>query len=790
MQHPEERYAPGELGPIPALAITKQRYALDGPGLAAFAIYLGLAFVFFARGLVGRFSSSYIGQGVDPQMLMWLMAWWPHAILHGLNPLYTGAVWAPHGVNLAWTTCMPLLSLALAPLTLATGPIFAYNVGCLLAVALAGWSAFILCRYVSGSYWASLVGGYVFGFSAYMVGHTAAHLVEILVLPIPLFAWLLMRGFRSDISRRALTINLVLVLATELLLNVEFFATTTLFAVMALAIMLAVGSRAEKKNTLAMLPTVALSYIVTVLLVSPYLYYMLAFGRESGPLHSPALISNDLLSIFIPTPALELGRLATFRAISGHFLGDVYEASGYISLPLMMIVAAFAYEQWRAGWARFLIAFFLSAVVFSLGPLLLIGGRVVTILPGLIFFALPLICKALPARMIVYGFLAAAVIIALWLSSDRVSLRLRVMAAFAVLAMMLPNLSARFWTSAVEVPSFFSAGLYAKYLARNETIVALPYGSDSKSMLWQFESDWYFRMAGGYVGPLPRKALHWPVVSAFNRGGNVALPDAGDQLKAFLATHHARAILIDDSEAEIWRPLMTTLGVKPTRAGGITLYRVPPAELEPWVNATAFEMEKRAGRARFAALVLGAQTLLRTGSGYASLSPVAALRARRVPGWVVVPGKVQPPYAEGGVNFPERVHNPHVFAGMWLSADERGLIKIGVKGRYPVLRSILEEYRHYAINFTPYELALPSDGVMDNRRGMLMMTFGRQGLKRAASHAENLPMGRGQLSRRWPVPRLSAREGRAARVAALQTESWELRRGDGAANGQSQGRGA
>ena len=58
-------------------------------------LYFALAALFFARGLDGRWSTAYIGKGVDPPQLMWLMAWWPHALAHGLNPLFTDAIWAP-----------------------------------------------------------------------------------------------------------------------------------------------------------------------------------------------------------------------------------------------------------------------------------------------------------------------------------------------------------------------------------------------------------------------------------------------------------------------------------------------------------------------------------------------------------------------------------------------------------------------------------------------------------------------------------------------------------------------
>ena len=74
---------------------------------------------------------GYVGTGVDPQIPIWMLAWWPHAILHGQNPIVTHAIWAPDGVDLAWVTSIPAVALAFAPLTLAAGPVASFNVAAL-----------------------------------------------------------------------------------------------------------------------------------------------------------------------------------------------------------------------------------------------------------------------------------------------------------------------------------------------------------------------------------------------------------------------------------------------------------------------------------------------------------------------------------------------------------------------------------------------------------------------------------------------------------------------------------
>ena len=118
---------------------------------------------------------------------MWSLAWWPYAVLHGMNPLITHTLFVPDRINLAATspTLCPLAGIVGAPLTIAFGPIVAYNLLMLASPVLAAFFAFLLCRYITNNFAASLFGGYVFGFSTYILGHMEGHLQLVLIFPIP-----------------------------------------------------------------------------------------------------------------------------------------------------------------------------------------------------------------------------------------------------------------------------------------------------------------------------------------------------------------------------------------------------------------------------------------------------------------------------------------------------------------------------------------------------------------------------------------------------------------------------
>ena len=110
----------------------------DRQAAGAFLLYLVLSGLIFGRAIVEHPASVYVGRGPDPQLYIWFMAWWAFAISHGVNPFLTSVIWAPSGVNLAWTANMPLAAWLVYPITRICGPIVAYNVLCLLTPAFAG----------------------------------------------------------------------------------------------------------------------------------------------------------------------------------------------------------------------------------------------------------------------------------------------------------------------------------------------------------------------------------------------------------------------------------------------------------------------------------------------------------------------------------------------------------------------------------------------------------------------------------------------------------------------------
>ena len=90
-----------------------------------------------------------------------------------------------------WLADLPAcLSFLAVPFTATAGVVAAYNTWIILSCALAAWTTFILCYHVTRQIWASLVGGYLFGFSGYMLVQGAGHIHLIVLFPMPLAIYL------------------------------------------------------------------------------------------------------------------------------------------------------------------------------------------------------------------------------------------------------------------------------------------------------------------------------------------------------------------------------------------------------------------------------------------------------------------------------------------------------------------------------------------------------------------------------------------------------------------------
>jgi hypothetical protein len=546
-------------------------------GAAAFLSYALVSFLLWGLPIVGRFSRTFVGIGLgDSKLYAWSLVWWPHALIHGMNPFLARVLWAPAGVNVAWVTTLPGPSLAMTPVTLVLGPIVSSNILALLSAPLAGWGAYLLCRRITHSFWPALAGGYLFAFSTYMVGQMRGHLNLTLVFPIPLAAYLVVRRVEGSLSRTKFIALLALVLVAEFSVSTEVFLTLGIFGGVALLGALLFGGPELRRVMVPTIGLVGIAYLVSMAVVSPYLYYALT-GVPPGSFHDLQHASADLLSFVVPRYTTLVGG-GTFHQFTEGFQPTAIEDGAYLGLPVLIMLVHFAISQRgrRATWA--LLAFVGLAVLFSLGPSLHVHGHPFLTLPWQLVATTPVVRNALPQRFTMYVWLATAVIAALWLrDGGRWGwLRWGVVGAAAIL--LLPDLStSKPLHITLDQPAFFAEGTYRSYLSPGETVLYLPVRAGADEMLVQAETDMYFRLAIGYVGSVPPTYRGEPGLTAVRTNRPDSLHE--DTFRSVLALHQIGAVVVEDPYVNQWRPLLDAVGATPTEIGGITLFRLPVQQL-------------------------------------------------------------------------------------------------------------------------------------------------------------------------------------------------------------------
>lgn len=333
-------------------------------GTTVFGGYALISFLYFGLPLLVEPGSQFVGTGPDPKFFIWALAWWPHAILHGQNPFFTHAVWAPGGVNLMWTTSVPGLGLALSPLTLLAGPIAAYNVAAVLLPALAASTAFGLCRYLTGAIWPSLVGGYLFGFSSYVMERGGlGQLNMTAVFLLPLIALVVLRFLNDETTGVGVILRLGPLIAFQLLLSTEITLTFTLALIAALTFCVAFVP-AKRGGVRSLVPVLAAGYAVAGLLTEPFLYYAVAVPGSSG-LGQNSFVA-DIANFVVPTNFALVGSdsaSALVRSFPNMTLGQ----EAYVGLPALVVIGLLMWERRRTATGRFLLACFVVALIAPLG---------------------------------------------------------------------------------------------------------------------------------------------------------------------------------------------------------------------------------------------------------------------------------------------------------------------------------------------------------------------------------------------------------------------------------------
>jgi hypothetical protein len=527
-------------------------------GLLALAVYLGVFIIVYAFPLVRHPGLPWVAQAqVDPNFYIWSWRWWPYAISHGLNPLYSRQIGAPAGYNLAWTTPVPAAAVLLSPVTAAFGPIVSFNLSLLLSAPVSAWAAFVATRRLTGRFWAALMAGTVYGFSWYEVAETGAghpNLYVIMLLPLMLYLALLWRD--GKLGSRWFVGLTALAMAAEFYISDETFAAMTVLGAAALLIGFALARPAERRTIARLARLAGLAFVLAIAAASPYLVYALR--------HSPPRFTKVQ-----PAFSLNLEDL-------------VNPGSGIV---LLVIALALAMLAWSSRLTRLLVVMFALIVVAAIGPVAMAGTRRLGSVPWERLWYLPLARSSEPLRLMIFGYLVLAIIVAVWLAMparSRLLLAFRWILGLAAVGLIIANVPTASRASVIPagtpsaavrptdaLPAFISSGRYRDYLRPGEIVVVVS-DRGNAGMLFQADTDFYFRIAGGFINRSLSTATGLPVpVQALRR----PTPARERRFLAYVRQAGVGAILVERAWAAPWMNVFGRMGLHGTPAGGVIVYR-------------------------------------------------------------------------------------------------------------------------------------------------------------------------------------------------------------------------
>jgi hypothetical protein len=232
--------------------------------------------------------------------------------------------------------------------------------------------------------------------------------------------------------------------------------------------------------------------------------------------------------------------------------------------------------------------------LLSMGPHLHVDGTVTnTRLPFALLHHVPVVKNLLAGRLMLYVYLAGAVLLAL--AVDHLARRSKALAGAVAVAVLLPLVPTfHFPATRTTTPAFFSSPAVARIPAGTTALVA-PFARDtstSEPMLWQARAGMRYRMPAGYaLGPsetgsfvyLPIPTLLSRTMEEIQRGAPAPQLSVDQQREiwADMRRSQVRSVIVgpmgnQPSMVDFFRSL---LGRDPLRLGGVHLWTGvrPPA---------------------------------------------------------------------------------------------------------------------------------------------------------------------------------------------------------------------
>jgi hypothetical protein len=458
---------------------------------------------------------SQAGDPHDVDQMAWFMRYTEHAIAHfHLPALVTGAMNAPHSVNLMWNTSLLLPGIVMAPITHLFGPQVSLNL--LLVIGFFGSAAsmyFVLRRW-QASISAAALGGALYGFSPALIGSGIGHYHLVLAIFPPLMVDSLLRIVTGRGSALRYGLLLGLMASAQLFIGEEALIDTAIAAGVLLVVLVASRPRAVLQQVRRTVIGLGAAAVVGLVLCGRALWVQFhGVAVRNGGATTVVSHGGKLTHLFtipyafiVPPISVVLHSYETAR-IAARYPQPSTEYLAYLGIPMIIVLLLAGIYYWRVLPIR---VAFLTCVILEV---LSLGGQPIGPYPGKLlpwFWLqhLPVLSSVLPDRLAILADGAAAAVFAFGYDRMRsVSATDRrtfengpLIAAMAAAIALLPLFPSPYPPVHVSsVPDGYGrtfAALHLKPDAR-VLVVPVPNGAQTKAMRWVADTGLPQVMIGG-----------------------------------------------------------------------------------------------------------------------------------------------------------------------------------------------------------------------------------------------------------------------------------------------------
>ncbi len=436
--------------------------------LIVLMIYFFCAII-FTFPLIIRFTSSIPAESFisDPFLFIWQNWWFKYSIFElNKNPFFNDYLWSPFVVNITQTTDS-YFNIGLSFILAQFFPQhIAYNIEVLLAFVLTAFFSFLLIKYLTNHTTASLVGGFLFGFSTFMLSRGVTHLNIMSAEFIPLAILFLLKLQKNKRLYYAILFSLAIFL--NFLASSTYFIFIITFSIVEVIIYHITVDRSFSSYIKVYLAV----FLFTLLLMMPLMLIissllvdsnggMLSFYDLGYSLVSNFSYATDFPFLFILPPVTSLGKLLS--GFYTKYIVTLPEKDVYLGIPevAILVVGLFIKEFLKKVKLWYLI--FLSFLIFSMGPILKFFqapvspfGKLIVPLPYfLIMYLPPFIFLRTPNRFIIFSLLAVAVIVSFFMKEKKLTSR-PLFFAIICASFLIERLTLPYNLENIERPKFFN----------------------------------------------------------------------------------------------------------------------------------------------------------------------------------------------------------------------------------------------------------------------------------------------------------------------------------------------